>query len=270
MKSYIINLERSKDRWGFMEKQFVEKGLAFERVDAIDGSKFDEEFLKDNLQPMSKTKCVEIHCLTPSELACNLSHAKALDLIANGEDEYGAVFEDDIYLSPKAVFFLKSYDWIPKGTTMIKLDKGWHLYIKNILRIPFSLPEGRLLCKFILNPFGAGSYIVSKETAAWLSKELRKTKYLVDVFYFDSYYGICSKLKPLQLSPAISEAPYQSTNEAIKLFKVDIEHAEQKYGRKCNRIPFYIYMFIRKMQLIKGKIYSYLHKAFNYMSIDFV
>lgn len=107
MKSYIINLERSKDRWGFMEKQFVEKGLAFERVDAIDGSKFDEEFLKDNLQPMSKTKCVEIHCLTPSELACNLSHAKALDLIANGEDEYGAVFEDDIYLSHKAVFFFK-------------------------------------------------------------------------------------------------------------------------------------------------------------------
>lgn len=153
---------------------------------------------------------------------------------------------------------------------MIKLDKYWHLYIKKILRILFSLPEERLLCKFMLNPFGTCSYIILKEIATWLREGLRKTKYWVDVFYFDSYYGICAKLKPLQFGSAITEVPYQFINAAVKLFKGDIEHFEVKYVRSCSRVPFYIYILVSKIQLIKCKICSSIPKAFAYMSIDFV
>lgn len=95
MKSYIINLERSKERLEFIKMQF------------------DKKFLSKYLQSISKRKFIEIHCFTSSEFACNLS--KALNLVANGEDAYGAVFEYDIYLSPNAHLFLKDYNWMPKA-----------------------------------------------------------------------------------------------------------------------------------------------------------
>lgn len=44
MKYYIINLERSKDRLNFMERQFKQLALDFIRVEAIDAKVFSKDF----------------------------------------------------------------------------------------------------------------------------------------------------------------------------------------------------------------------------------
>jgi Glycosyltransferase family 25 (LPS biosynthesis protein) len=50
---------------------------------------------------VSKNEVQETSRLTRNQIACAMSHLHAIGLIAEGEDEWGAVFEDDMFVSPE-------------------------------------------------------------------------------------------------------------------------------------------------------------------------
>jgi len=97
---YVINLKRDERK----RKDMVEKmrilDLPFEFVDAVDGQQISRD---DNLF----TKYIfsgEI-LINNSEIGCMLSHIKTWNLILEGENDYGVIFEDDMitYLSGKDI-----------------------------------------------------------------------------------------------------------------------------------------------------------------------
>lgn len=81
-----------------MEREFSRYGLAFTRVAGGDGRLLKQQELE---AVTARGRHWEIP-IPPAEIGCFLSHHKCLEIIANGEDEFAAVFEDDIILSHEA------------------------------------------------------------------------------------------------------------------------------------------------------------------------
>lgn len=85
IKIYWINLDRSPERREQMENQLKEYDINMHtRIDAIDGKNIEFSEYKD--------KCTDISVY---ELACTLSHLKAIETAHNNGDEYALIFEDD-------------------------------------------------------------------------------------------------------------------------------------------------------------------------------
>ncbi len=82
---YIINLDRSQDRWFNMKKQCI--GLNCNRIKAIDGKTLDESEYKNILKTNNMKK---------NTIACFMSHLKCLKKFINSNDEYVIILEDDV------------------------------------------------------------------------------------------------------------------------------------------------------------------------------
>ena len=103
MKHYWINMERSLDRRKFMESQFFKYGIENYRISAE-----TPETIKAHDYTIIRN-ADSMDCTTPEEIACILSHLKAIQqgyddlVVGDGCDEgdsdsYFCVLEDDITL----------------------------------------------------------------------------------------------------------------------------------------------------------------------------
>ncbi len=99
MKSIVINLPRAEERRLAMRKQFDALGVEFEILDAIDWRDLNQKnwALVDRISRDMEGR----RPLSDGMIACHLSHRKALEGVAAGEDELVAVFEDDVTLAPE-------------------------------------------------------------------------------------------------------------------------------------------------------------------------
>ena len=102
---YFINLDRSPDRRAEMSQRLSALGIAFERVPAIDGRSLSS----------SAVDAVRIDTpgwkpLSAGEIGCFLSHRECWRRIAQGDEAYGCVFEDDVLLSSRLRDFLSGTD----------------------------------------------------------------------------------------------------------------------------------------------------------------
>jgi GR25 family glycosyltransferase involved in LPS biosynthesis len=82
---YIINLDRSPERWEKMKSQCI--NLNCIRINAIDGKNLDDMKYNDI---MKKTK------MKKNTIACFLSHLKCLNKFVKSNDEYVVILEDDV------------------------------------------------------------------------------------------------------------------------------------------------------------------------------
>lgn len=200
MRVYVINLDRSEDRWNDISARLEQMDIEYERIPAIDGKNLDISIVEHKSKLSSKYPYGWLRLNSSNEVACNLSHAKALQTIANGADTYGVILEDDAIFSQDAAYFLKDYKWIPQGTKFIKLDDG----VKKVLSSHYKqLAIGRNLDNIYTSNFIAVGYIVSRDIAQSIAERLLTTAYLVDSFYYNFEIGIAKQLNYKQLNPAI-------------------------------------------------------------------
>jgi GR25 family glycosyltransferase involved in LPS biosynthesis len=93
---YVINLDSRPDRFLNVDKQFSKHGLNLTRVSAVSG--------KDLTQAGEKT------IAPPNNQAVWMSHQKVYLELINSNDEYCAVFEDDVVMTPAAFDLLKEFE----------------------------------------------------------------------------------------------------------------------------------------------------------------
>ncbi|ESZ55683.1 MULTISPECIES: glycosyltransferase family 25 protein [unclassified Mesorhizobium] len=103
----MINLDRSRDRLAHVASEFGRIGVPFERVSAIDCP---------DCCSVAKSP------LSAAEVCCFLSHRSCWEIVANGADQYGAVFEDDVVFGAGAGSLLASDRWVPRDADVIKLE----------------------------------------------------------------------------------------------------------------------------------------------------
>ncbi|RBO94836.1 glycosyltransferase family 25 protein [Pseudochrobactrum asaccharolyticum] len=197
MKCYLINLDRSKERLSRMQKQFDSIGIDFTRVPAVDGKLLSTEQLTAVIDPIRRWEIP----MPASEIGCFLSHKKCIELIANGEDEYAAIFEDDVTLSANCSRFLNDTNWIPTGADIIKIDTNNTLVVlENFQTIDET---GYELARLCTSHLCCGGYIVSRKAAALILSCMEKISVPVDNLIYDPQYELFHQLTIYQFVPAL-------------------------------------------------------------------
>lgn len=91
---HVINLADNEVRLSNVRRQFAAHGLAFERVDAVNGWALSEQEIAQ-VYDEAGNRIYARHDLVPAEIGCYLSHIAAWTRIAEGDAEGGFIFEDD-------------------------------------------------------------------------------------------------------------------------------------------------------------------------------
>jgi len=108
MRTIFINLARAADRRRNMERQFSALGMAFERLEAVDGQTLtpaDRAMVDDN-----KRRRITSYPLSENEIGCWLSHRRVVESVAAGSDPWAAVVEDDAELAADFTRVLDAID----------------------------------------------------------------------------------------------------------------------------------------------------------------
>ena len=178
MKCIVINLPRAEDRREAMRKQFEALGIEFEIFEATDWRDLDEEdwTLVDRKARDREGR----RPLSDGMVACHLSHRKALESVAAGEDELAAVFEDDVTLAPEIGGALNALARL--------YASGWEFDFVFLHRHntdkPFAplkrVDEGIRLGITKFSDWGTQSYVVSKKGAKRFLQNCPKIIHQID------------------------------------------------------------------------------------------
>ncbi len=163
---YVLNLDRSKDRWDSLCAHAQALNVELQRVPAVDGKVLqpaEKQFFDEPRFRRNHGKTV-----LPAEIGCYKSHLRALELIANGEAAAGVIIEDDIRFSDSFVPVVEAAMQL-QGWDVIKLIHNRLVGFRPVAQLTGDVAIGRTTH----GPLGnAGAYIVSKSGAAKLLRAL--------------------------------------------------------------------------------------------------
>jgi len=206
MQLYVINLERSVERFERICAQFSQFRLDFTRIKAIDAHDLSDEqyFAVQNAN-------IWTQALTRGEIACFLSHAKALETFIADNVPYGVIFEDDVLLGQSAQKWLHTSKWLIKimqqtgeEIDIVKLEtSGKKLWLGQQWSIQQEGEEGFSLAKIKSTHIMAASYLISRQAAMRLLELMQQKAAPFDHFLFNFSLGNAQKFALYQLDPAI-------------------------------------------------------------------
>lgn len=184
MKCLVINLDRSTDRLAHVTAEFAKIGIHFDRAAAFEADAVNPEWQ-----------------LTRQEVACFQSHRQCWQIIADGTDPYGAIFEDDVVFSADAGNLLIDDGWIPRGADVVKLET--YFVGVRIAHKQEPVRNGYSVTRLVGRHLGSAGYIVSREAAQRLLKGTTRLKGTVDYALFSPTLMTCSRNTIYQLMPAL-------------------------------------------------------------------
>lgn len=193
---YYVNLDRAAKRREHMEQQASRYGLGLTRIRGVEGNSFSSDQLLA-YQPAASPK----RRLTAGEIACFLSHRAAWQKIVDGSTRYGAVFEDDVLLSPDAAEILHDDHWLPQDADLVKIETFMRKVV--LASVASRTPGNRTLARLLNTHFGTAGYIVSQSCAARLLAATEIFHVPVDLAIFSRTDIVLNDLNVLQMSPAI-------------------------------------------------------------------
>ncbi|MBO9127088.1 MULTISPECIES: glycosyltransferase family 25 protein [unclassified Rhizobium] len=166
--SYVINLDRSLDRWQHIKSQADEFGLDVQRIPGveIDAAKntqwpdYDRAaFMRGNGRPM-----------LPQEYGCYLAHVKALNAFLESAAECAVIMEDDVNLSADLVSRAYGAHQAAPFAEVIKLLNHRVVWFRPIARSS----NGDVIGKCLFGPQGsAACYLVTRAGARKLVDALK-------------------------------------------------------------------------------------------------
>lgn len=214
MVIYLINMDRDADRLAHMTAQL--KGLQFERLRAFDGSSLsDEELALIRAERPNAT-------WSRGQIGCFFSHFEAWQRIAEGENPYGLVLEDDLHLSEGFSSFAQPerLNSLPPDADIIRLEGTTN----SVLLGPSALDiDGRALCPIRSSTWCTGAYLLSKPAAAKLLALDKSTHTVADYFLFSREYSpVPALLNIYQLTPAVAIQD-KFANPSATIFGSNIE-----------------------------------------------
>ncbi|EDM22996.1 glycosyltransferase family 25 protein [Caminibacter mediatlanticus] len=102
MKTFVINLERSKDRRAYAKNQLDKFNVEYEFFKATDGSTLSDEWIENNLDESFKKEYEKYknRFITKGALGCADSHRRLWKYILENEinEEIFLILEDDFFL----------------------------------------------------------------------------------------------------------------------------------------------------------------------------
>ena len=100
MKVYVINLARRPERMRYMQEQLAKVGVAYERVDAVDGARLSRSECK-SLVRRFRWWCARGYMPRAGEIGCAMSHRSVWRKMKDAQDRAFCVLEDDVSVSER-------------------------------------------------------------------------------------------------------------------------------------------------------------------------
>lgn len=204
MLSFIINLDRSPERMARMTALMEKWHLPYERLEAVDGKTLTQAELEKLQAPYSARRYF-LKDMTAGEIGVYLSQLEAWKRLAQSNEDWALIMEDDIEFASDPHPYLDSLDWIPEGVKIIQLAKEF-AEPKKVVREPetHQLPMGsRLLVLLAGIEGGCMAYLIHRDVAAKLVEMSEKILAPCDDILFSHATPLRAFFKPWSLSPAL-------------------------------------------------------------------
>ena len=190
---FVVNLDRRPDRWAAISAHLHSLGIAPQRIRAVDGH--------DLASREQSSKRVLRRAMGYGDEACAYSHRAALNALLISEYPAALILEDDVELAPDVPAMLESTEWWPSRSGLLKLEANGDI---RTLMGPDrgSTPGGRRLREIVQWRWGAGAYLINRESAFEILNEAAEPVMQIDRMLFgmkDS--ALARRLRPLQVQP---------------------------------------------------------------------
>lgn len=194
MKCIYINLDRSSTRRDWMQKQADLMGLSFERVPAVDGRGLSDAEIGAVAGAVPRDQ------LSAAAVACFLSHRKAWENVVHSGAAHAAIFEDDIHFSDAAAVFLSGDAWVPQDADIVRLE----VYLPDcaVEAAHIRTIGNRRLHRLRGRDLGSGAYIISRQCAERLLRDVTMISHEFDQLLFDPEFPVFSGLRTYKLIPS--------------------------------------------------------------------
>jgi glycosyl transferase family 25 len=251
MRTYLINLARRPDRLAAMTQMAGALGLKLDRLDALDAAEiapadahFDGSF--DDGGPLGE--------IPRGDKCCTLSHAKVWEqFVASGED-YAAILEDDVILTPSAALFLRDANWIPSGVALVKLEHYGPPGQSVLLSDFQKLPNGFQLARMHSRHTGAAAYILSRGAAQRLLAVTRFALPVDHLLFNPNNSPLAVELTPWQLLPAVArQQDFVGEKSDIEGWRTGLRKLSWTYiERELVRFGYDLKLLPRQLALMVG------------------
>ncbi|HEV7855781.1 MAG TPA: glycosyltransferase family 25 protein, partial [Herminiimonas sp.] len=138
----------------------------------------------------------------PGAIGCFRSHYQAWTEIANGTEDFGVVFEDDVHISAALPKLLAEVGQCLNDFDVLRLEGTKHRVLLNDEKTVHA--AGISLVEVKSEAWGAGAYILPKKTAQLLLAEPTTRHSPVDFFLFDkNTSAVARRHRVYQTIPAL-------------------------------------------------------------------
>lgn len=165
MKAYVINLDSAPDRWEHMLRAFESTSFFLMRIPAVSGKE-----LKLPIPEFDEEKFRRRHGRLTNifEVACYLSHIKAMKAFLDSGESHAMICEDDLYPTKDTTRVIGRLMETTRFWNMARLAG---LKLGKPLKVS-SLGHGYSLTVPMHRFKGTGAYIVDRKAAKALSEGL--------------------------------------------------------------------------------------------------
>ena len=185
---YVINLDRSTDRWAMINDHLTAYGLLVQRVSAMDAKTLPFDVLQKHYSSEMNRADFFIG-LKPAEIGCFLSHRKALKaFLNNSKKPFAIILEDDVEFVTHPQTLCEQWLEILNvdSPVMLKLFKRRPISGKKEWPCVTTTYQNSYLDKVVhakLVPLGTQGQVVNRAAAANLLTAFEKFSMPVDVAY---------------------------------------------------------------------------------------
>ncbi|MDO4628489.1 MAG: glycosyltransferase family 25 protein [Planctomycetia bacterium] len=202
---YVINLDRSLDRWRHIETDFAGLAVRLIRVSAVDASQKPELWSSG----FYRSFWFRVHLgrsATAGELGCYSSHLKVLRMFLDSGAERALICEDDVVPERNLVEILEEVEKYAEYWNLLRLamcrKRGFHALA--------DLPSGQTLGVNISGFAYAPAYLIDRKGAEFLLKNASRMSLPWDLMVYRGWGG----MSEMSLVPGpfqLGETSYETT-----------------------------------------------------------
>jgi glycosyl transferase, family 25 len=174
--AYIINLDRSQDRYAYVKPNVDQLGIPVERISAVEGKALSDAEINEAVDVQTFKEFLS-HFPKKGTIGCSLSHIKAWKAFLASPFEYAVIFEDDVnFDSVKLRTMMNDLTQNGKYWDVVSFElshRGTPLTIK-------SFPNGQKLVVYLTEISHTGAYMLNREAATKLLEKSLPIKMPID------------------------------------------------------------------------------------------
>lgn len=246
MKTFVINLKRSKERTEYIQQHITELKLDYKIIDAIDGSLLSQKDIKAccDMGQVNKLRW----WLTDGAIGCALSHYKAYEEFLKSKEKAGFIIEDDVVLPHNIIELLSETELEIEENEIILLyytsfkpcqlsSVGMKKLLNGSLVYPMDISQA----------ITATAYIIGRKAAQNMIESIKPISVTADCWHY-YYKKECFNSFRVHYPSYIRTKNFKSSLDYLKKnsFRAKLSSLIDKY-----KIPFFyqIVKYLRAKRL---------------------